>query len=112
MSEYEGTTGLGMRINLGQMLTAARRDIRDLPVLPEYVANGRPFLCWAHVLGRCHFGDSCTFARGHPARKHITDSFAREVVELLGDGIDALVAERRERTGGGSPIKKQKSGEE
>ena len=111
MSAYEGMTGLGLRINLGQLLTAAKRDIRDLPVLPEYVANGRPYLCWAHVLGRCHFGDSCSFARGHPPRRDIPDAFAREVVEMLGAGIDAMVEERRQR-GGGSPIKKQKSSDE
>lgn len=113
MREYEGITGLGMRINLSTILNAAQREIRDLPVIPDYVANGRPFVCWAHVLGRCHFGDSCTFARGHPPRQAIPDQFAREVVELLGAGIDSLVAERQQNTrGGGSPIKKQKSGEE
>ena len=100
MKEYEGTTGLGMRINLGQILNAAQREIRDLPVIPAYVANGRPYLCWAHVLGRCHFGDGCTFARGHPKRAAIPDQFAQEVVDMLQGGINAMVEERRHRGGG------------
>lgn len=114
MKEYEATTGLGMRINLGQILDAAGREIRDLPIIQEYVANGRPYICWGHILGRCHFGKGCTFARGHPPRRAIPDQFAREVVDMLGDGINAMVAERRERRGGGggSPIKKQKSTDE
>lgn len=114
MREYESTTGLGLRINLGQILTAAGRDIRDLPTIPEYVDNNRPFLCWAWVLGRCHFGDSCTFSRGHPPRRMLSDSFAGEVVAVLGEGIDKVVAERRRRgaVGGGSPEKKLKGQEE
>ena len=113
MKEYEATTGLGLRINLSQILTAARREIRDLPVIPEYVDRGRPFLCWAHVLGRCHFGDSCTFARGHPTRNAIPDQFAREVVDTLSSGIEAVVADRRQTArGGGSPVKKLKGGDE
>ena len=113
MKEYEATTGLGLRINLGAVLNAAKREIRDLPVIPEYVANGRPYICWAHILGRCHFGDGCTFAKGHPPRRAIPDQFATEVVQLLSGGINTLVDERRNDTrGGGSPIKKQRSGDE
>ncbi len=113
MKEYEATTGLGLRINLGQVLDAAKREIRDLPIIPEYVANGRPFLCWAHILGRCHFGDTCTFARGHPARRLIPDQFAKEVVGLLESGIKTLVVSRQAyRRGGGCPVKMQKAYEE
>ena len=114
MKEYEATTGLGLRINLGQILDAARREIRDLPIIPEYVANGRPFVCWGHILGRCHFGTSCSFARGHPPRHAIPDQFAREVVDLLSEGVAVLVGNRQQdkRGGGGSPVKKQKGGDE
>lgn len=113
MKEYEATTGLGLRINLGEILNAAGRNIRDLPTIPEYVDNGRPYLCWSWVLGRCHFGEGCTFARGHPPRRMLPDIWAKEVVDLLSGGIGAVVAERRQRReGGGSPIKKQKSGDE
>ncbi len=95
------------------MLDAAKREIRDLPIIQDYVANGRPFICWAHVLGRCHFGDACTFAGGHPPQRAIPDQFAKEVVDLLSGGIEALIAERtNRRAGGGSPVKKQKGGEE
>ncbi|KAL3771739.1 hypothetical protein ACHAWU_010050 [Discostella pseudostelligera] len=113
MREYEATTGLGLRINLGRVLNTAGREIRDLPVIPEYVENGRPFICWAHILGRCHFGSSCTFSRGHPPRRDILDAFAREVVGLFLEGaITTMVAEQRGRQpAAGSPPKKQKGGD-
>ena len=109
MHDYETTSGLGLRINLGQLLDAAKKEIRDLPVIPAYVDNGRPFVCWAHILGRCHFGSQCTFFRGHPPRHAIPDNFANDVVELLGGGVTAMVAARQARGGGGgSPPKQHK----
>ena len=115
MREYKATVGLGFRINLGKILTAAKREITDLPVLPNYVDNGRPFVCWGHILGRCHFGDKCSFSRGHVPRKAIPDTFAEEVVNIVGAGIEAIVAERQSRrpTTGGPPNKRVKGeGEE
>ena len=100
MREYEATQGLGLRINLGNLLDAAKKDITDLPVIPAYVDNGRPFVCWAHILGRCHFGNQCTFARGHPPRHPIPDSFASEVVGVLGAGVVSLVMTCQARRGG------------
>ncbi len=112
MRDYEATGGLGMRIKLGQILTAAKRDITDLQIIPAYVENGRPYVCWAHILGRCHFGEKCSFYRGHPPRKAIPDSFADEVVNVLGPGINAVVAEQQARRPGGSPPGKRVKGEE
>ena len=43
----------GLRICLTDILNKANKRITDLPTIPEYVANGRPFICWAHILGRC-----------------------------------------------------------
>ncbi len=112
MKEYEATTGLGLRINLGQVLDMSKREIRDLPIIPACVANGRPFLCWAHILGRCHFGDTCRFAQGHLARRAIPDQFAKELVGLLEGGIEAMVTgHQMDRCGGGSPVKKQRAGD-
>ncbi len=113
MRDYEATAGLGMRISLGRVLNAAKREITDLPVIPAYVENGRPYVCWAHILGRCHFGDKCSFARGHPPRQAIPDSFAEEVVNILGAGIAALVDERQaRRPPSGSPPGKRAKGED
>ena len=55
MRKYEATPGLGLRINLSWILDTAEREITDLPVLPDFVNNSRPFVCWAHVIGWCHF---------------------------------------------------------
>ena len=46
MREYEGMVGLGMRINLGRVLNTAKQEITNLPVLPLYVENGQPIVCW------------------------------------------------------------------
>ena len=112
MREYEETVGLGMRINLGRVLDAAKQNITDLPVISEYVENGRPYVCWAHILGQCHFGERCTFSRGHPPCLALTDAFAEEVVNVLGSGITALVKERTERRLGGSPPAKNAKAED
>jgi hypothetical protein len=50
----------GLRVHLTEILDAANKQITDLPTLPEYVNNGRLFICWAHVLGRCSFSN-CAF---------------------------------------------------
>jgi hypothetical protein len=112
MRDYEATVGLGLRINLGKVLNAAKREITDLPVIPNYVENGRPFVCWAHILGRCHFGDKCSFSRGHPPRQAIPDAFAEEVVNVLGAGITTLVDERQARRPSGSPPGKRVKGDD
>ncbi len=51
MTDYVAAKGL--RVRLTDILNAANKCITDLPTIPEYVANGRPFVCWAHILGRC-----------------------------------------------------------
>ncbi len=49
MREYKATPGLGLRINLSRILDAAKQEITDLSVLPDFVENGRPFMCWASL---------------------------------------------------------------
>ena len=96
MAAYlERTNG---RVHLAELLTAAGKRQTDLPTLPQYVhPNGKPFLCWSSVLGRCTFRD-CRFLQhgGHPAAKDITDEFADKVVDTLNKGIISLC-------GGGAP---------
>jgi hypothetical protein len=50
MADYVASRGL--RIRLTDILDAANKQFMDLPTISEYIANGRPFVCWAHVLGR------------------------------------------------------------
>jgi hypothetical protein len=96
MTAYlERTNG---RVHLAELLTAAGKRQTDLPTLPQYVhPNGKPFLCWSSVLGRCTFRD-CRFLQhgGHPAAKDVTDEFADKVVDTLNKGVISLC-------GGGAP---------
>ncbi len=62
MEDYVTTHGL--RIRLVDILNGCTKRIMDLPTLSDYVQNGRPYVCWAHILGRCMFKD-CQFKRGH-----------------------------------------------
>jgi hypothetical protein len=105
MATYlERTNG---RVHLAELLQAAGKKQTDLPTLPQYVhPNGRPFLCWSSVLGRCTFHD-CRFLQegGHPLAKDITDEFADKVVDTLNKGVIAICSNAGQ---GGSPPKKPK----
>ena len=49
------------RIHLSELLTAAGKKQTDLPTLPNFIhPNGRSFICWSFILGRCTFRD-CRF---------------------------------------------------
>lgn len=101
----------GPQVILKDILDAAGTRLRYMPTIPEFIgADGRPNLCWAHILGRCVYGRNCLFASGHPSRAQIPDGFAAEVCDLLASGIQEA-ANRRGYTGGGgggSPPKKAK----
>ncbi len=43
MADY--VTARGLRVKLNDILDAFDKRITDLPTIPEYVANGRPFVC-------------------------------------------------------------------
>ncbi len=103
MADYVTTHGL--RIRLVDILNACNKRITDLPTLPDYVDNGRPYVCWAHILGRCTFND-CQFKRGHVPRRAITDGFANAVVAMLTPGIQACT---NGGGGDGSPSKRLKT---
>ena len=71
---------------------------------PHYIDNGCPYICWAHILGRCTFND-CQFKRGHVPRRAITDGFTDAVVAMLTPGVQTcLMCEGGE----GSPGKRLK----
>jgi hypothetical protein len=76
----------GARVQLTEILDAANKRITDLPTLPDYMENGRPFICWAHMLGRCSF-PNCAFRMGHIPREHITKKFADDIVAILTPGV-------------------------
>jgi hypothetical protein len=80
------------RVHLAELLQAVGKRQTDLPTLPQYVhPNGKPFLCWSSVLGRCTFRD-CRFLQhgGHPLAKDIIDEFANKVVDTLNKGVISL----------------------
>ncbi len=94
----------GLRIRLIDILNACNKRITDLPTLPDYIDKGRPYICSAHILGRCTFKD-CQFKRGQVPRHAITDGFADAVVAMLTPGIQTcLMCEGGE----GSPGKRLK----
>ena len=96
------------RVHLAELLTAAGKRQTDLPTLTQYThPNGRPFLCWSSVLGRCTFRD-CRFLQqgGHPVAKDITDEFVDKVVDTLNKGVIALC---EQPPAGGLPTKKTKA---
>ena len=73
------------QIHLAEILAAAGKTQTDLPTLPKYVhPTGRPFLCWASVLGKCGFWD-CRFRKegGHPIPGDITEEFADQVIDVF-----------------------------
>jgi hypothetical protein len=104
MNDYVAAKGL--RIQLTDILDAVNKRITDLPTIPDYVANGRPFVCWAHILGRCTFSN-CQFKNGHVPRSAIADSFADHVTAMLTPGVNACVARGQEQSG--SPAKRQRN---
>lgn len=61
MKEY--VARFGLQIRLIDLLNGSNKRIADLPTLANYVANGRPYICWAHILGRCTY-PNCQFKRG------------------------------------------------
>ncbi len=84
MADYVVTRGL--RVQLTKILDAASKRITDLPTIPEYVKNGQPVVCWAHILGKCSF-QNCVFCKGHVPRENIPEKFADEVVAMLTPGV-------------------------
>ncbi len=86
----------GARVQLTKILDAANKRITDLPTLPEYMKNGCPFICWAHMLGCCGF-PNCAFRKGHIPRANITEQFADKVVATLTPGVQKC-ARPREQT--------------
>ena len=80
----------GPRIRLLDILNGANKRITDLPTMPDYVANGHPYICWAHILGWCTYGE-CQYKRGHIPQSAITDSFTDDVVAMLTPGIQACI---------------------
>jgi hypothetical protein len=55
--------------------------------------TGRSTVCWAHVLGPCHYRDSYFGVQGgHPGRNDYTDEFSDSVVVILGPALSACIA--------------------
>ena len=104
MADY--VAARGPQVRLTEILDAANKKITDLPTIPAYVANGRPFVCWAHILGRCTFAN-CQFKNGHVLQSAIPYSFTDEVVAMLTPGVKQCVDVGRDL--GGSPGKRQKT---
>ncbi len=95
----------GLRVRLTDILDADNKQITDFPTIPEYVANRHPFVCWAHILGRCTF-NNCQFKNGHVPHSPIPNTFAEEVVAMLTPRVNHCVQAREQE---GSPGKRQRA---
>ncbi len=95
MADYVAARDL--RVRLTNILDVSNKRITDLPTIPEYVANGRPFVCWAYILGCCTFA-KCQFKSGHIPCNAIPDAFTEEVVTMLTSGVN-LCTQVREQEG-------------
>ncbi len=85
MANY--VTDRGLRVHLTEILDAANKQSTDLPTIPEYMNNGRLFICWAHILGQCNFAN-CAFRNGHVPRSNILNAFTDAVVAMLTPGVN------------------------
>ncbi len=92
------------QVKLNNILGTSNKRNSDLPTLPKYVVNGRPFVCWAHILGQCNFAN-CAFKNGHVPCSVIPDTFAEEVVTMLTLGVNHCARAREQE---GSPGKHQR----
>ena len=91
-------------ISLPSILSVGMIWMEDLPELDKYkdptTTTGRNTMCWAEVLGPCHFLD-CYFGQkgGHPDRADYSDKFAEQVVQVLGSGVAARMVAMRASDG-------------
>jgi hypothetical protein len=102
MADY--VVARGLRVRLTNILDASNKRITDLPTIPEYVANGCPFVCWVHILGRCTFV-KCQFKSRHVQRNAIPDAFAEEVVTMLTPGVNLCMQAREQERLPGKRLK-------
>ena len=103
MADYVAAWGL--RVQLNKILDVANKRITDLPTIPEYVNNGRPFMCWAHMLGQSQF-TNCVFKNGHIPRSSIPMAFTEEVVTILTPGVKHCACAQEQE---GVPGKQQRA---
>ena len=79
-------------LSFPSILNAGKNKMEDLAGLDKYKdpTTGRNTMCWAEVLGSCHFPD-CYFGQkgGHPNSADYSDKFAEQVVQVLGPGVAA-----------------------
>jgi hypothetical protein len=94
----------GLRVHLMEILDTDNKQITDLPTIPEYINNRRPFICWAHILGWCSFAN-CAFCNGHVPCSSIPDAFADAVVAMLTPGVKKCVRARKQEGTPGKRIK-------
>ncbi len=92
---------------LPELLKAGNIHYENLPVLNRFhnPTTEKSTVCWAHVLGPCHYRD-CYFAArgGHPGRNNYMDKSANNVVAMLGQAVATRMAANPQ----GSPEKRLK----
>jgi hypothetical protein len=75
-------------INLSAILTAANKQMVDLPSLPNYCTpTGASLICWNTVLGRCFRGCKCKYYKGHVCKGDLTEEFADVISNCISKGL-------------------------
>ncbi len=87
---------------LPTLLDAGNITIKDLSALEKFWNEwtGRSLMCWAHVLGPCHYGDFYFWSQGgHPEQSDYTNQFVDKVVQVIGPAVSARMLALSRGTG-------------
>jgi hypothetical protein len=80
------------KLLLPALLKSGNIHLEDLPTLEKFrnEMTGCSTMCWANVLGPCHYADFYFGSRGgHPEKTDYMDQFADKVVQVLGPAVSA-----------------------
>ena len=97
------------KINLGNILTGANIEMKDLPTLEGLTdSNGRSTFFLHFCLSICSYAKKgkCKFIRGHMEKDKIMQTFASKLCQVIAPGVQHMLTHGS--TGKGLPQKKQK----
>ncbi len=76
------------KLFLPALLDAGNIRLEDLPMLEKFWNERTSTMCWAHVLGPCHYADCYFGSRGrHSDQADYTNQFADKVVAVIGPAV-------------------------
>ena len=97
------------KVNLSNILSGANKEMKDIPVLEEFIDNKRrSILCINWCLGVCSYAMriKCKFIRGHVPKEKTSNKFARKLCQVISSGVKHVL--KHGLSGLGPPFKKPK----